>query len=224
MTFTYYGHACFGIETGGKHLLFDPFISGNPLAKDIDLNSIRADYILVSHGHGDHVGDLITIAKKTNATVIAAFEITNWVIRQGYEQVHPMNFGSKDFEFGKLHFVPAQHSSALPDGSYGGTAGGFILEAEKNFYYSGDTSLSMEMQLIRGYAKTDFSILPIGGNFTMDVTDALRATEMIDCSKVIGVHFDTFDLIKIDHKTSISLFERAGKELILPKIGGHISV
>lgn len=225
MTFTYYGHACFGMETGGKHLLFDPFISGNPLAKDIDLSHISADYILVSHGHGDHVGDLITLARNTNATVIAAYEITNWVVRQGYEKVHPMNFGSRDFEFGKLHFVPAQHSSGLPDGSYGGNPGGFIIESPVyRFYYSGDTSLSMEMKLIPGYAKLDFAILPVGGNFTMDVADALRATEMIDCNKIIGVHFDTFDLIKIDHKASVALFEQAGKELILPEIGSSLVI
>lgn len=225
MTFTYYGHACFGIETEGKHLLFDPFISGNPLAKDIDLNDIPADYILISHGHGDHVGDLITMARNTNATVIAAFEITNWVTRQGYEKVHPMNFGSKDFDFGKLHFVPAQHSSALPDGSYGGNPGGFIMEtATHAFYYSGDTALSMEMKLIPGYARPDFAILPIGGNFTMNAADALRAAGMIDCNKIIGVHFDTFDLIRIDHNASIALFEKAGKQLILPEIGTSITL
>lgn len=220
MNFTYYGHACFSIEIAGKHLLFDPFISGNPLAKDIDINSIKADYILVSHGHADHVADLLTIANNTNATVICAAEIADWVNNQGYSNVHPMNFGSRDFDFGTVSFVPAAHSSGLPDGSYGGNPGGFIVRtAEKNFYYSGDTSLTMEMQLVPHYAKIDVAILPIGGNFTMDYRDAIKATEFIQCKNVIGVHFDTFGYIVIDHTKVTKAFDAAGIQLTLPIIG-----
>lgn len=221
MKFTFYGHSCFAIETGGKKLLFDPFISPNELANGIvDIEKIEADYILVSHGHGDHVADLVAIAKRTGAKVIAAYEVITWAQKQGIENVHPMNFGSAHFEFGKLHFLPAAHSSAMPDGSYGGNPGGFLVHgAEKKFYYSGDTCLTMDMQLLPRYAKLDFAILPIGGNFTMDVDDAVIAADFIECDKIVGVHFDTFGYIKIDHDKAKETFKAAGKELILPSIG-----
>ncbi len=226
MKFTFYGHACFGIETGGKNLLFDPFITGNELAKGVvDPQTIPADYILASHGHGDHVGDLIDIAKRTGAKVIGAYEIASWAEKNGVQNVHPMNFGPYNFEFGKLRFVPAWHSSCLPDGSYGGNPGGFVLQLpEGNFYYSGDTCLMLDMQLIPKYAKLDFAILPIGGNFTMDAGDALMAAEFIECDKIIGIHFDTFGYIKIDHEAAKKKFRDAGKELILPKIGETITL
>ena len=225
MKFTYYGHACFAIETGGKKFLFDPFISGNELAKDIDIEKIEADYILISHGHGDHVGDLVSIAKKTKALVIGAYEVVGWAQKQGVENIRPMNFGAAMFEFGKLHFLPAWHSSTMPDGTAGGTPGGFLMHgAEKKFYYSGDTCVMMDMQLIPRYAKLDFAILPIGGNFTMDADDALIAAEFIQCDKIIGVHFDTFGYIKIDHEKVKNIFSAAGKELILPVIGETIEL
>jgi len=226
MKFTYYGHACFAIETCGKKLLFDPFITGNELAKDVDVNSIEADYILVSHGHGDHVGDLVSIAKRTGATVIAAFEVVTWAQNQGVENVHPMNFGSYKFDFGMLKFLPAWHSSAMPDGSYGGNPAGFVIKtAEGNIYYAGDTCLMLDMQLIpRYYAKLDFAILPVGGNFTMDFNDALIAADFIECDKIIGVHFDTFEVIKIDHEAAKEAFSGAGKELMLPKVGEVIEL
>jgi L-ascorbate metabolism protein UlaG (beta-lactamase superfamily) len=225
MKFTFYGHACFSIETAGKKLLFDPFITGNELAKNIDINTIEADHILASHGHGDHVGDLIAIAKRTGAKVIAAYEIASWAEKNGVKNVHPMNFGPYNFDFGRLRFVPAWHSSCLPDGAYGGNPGGFIVEGqEATFYYAGDTCLMMDMQLVPRYAKLDFAILPIGGNFTMDAADALIASDFIQCNKVIGVHFDTFGYIKIDHEKTKRLFKDAGKELILPGIGETINL
>ncbi len=225
MKFTFYGHACFAIESGGKKFLFDPFISPNELAKDIDVNSIEADYILVSHGHGDHVADLVAIAKRTGAQVIAAYEVVGWAQKNGIENVHPINLGPANFPFGKLHFLPAAHSSSLPDGSYGGYAGGFLMHGgDKKFYYSGDTCLTMDMKLVPRYAKLDFAILPIGGNFTMDVDDALVATEFVECSKVIGIHFDTFGYIVIDHEAAKAKFKAAGKELIIPKIGETIEL
>lgn len=223
MKFTFYGHACFAIETDGKKLLFDPFISGNELAKDIDINKIEADYILVSHGHGDHVADLVSIARRTGAQVIGAYEIVDWAQKQGITNVHPMNFGPANFDFGKLHFLPAWHSSSMPDGAYGGNPGGFLVHGkEHKFYYSGDTCLMMDMQLIPRYAKLDFAILPVGGNFTMDADDAVIAADFIKCDKVIGVHFDTFGYIKIDHQVAKEKFKAQGKELILPNIGETI--
>lgn len=225
MKFTFYGHACFAVETGGKKLLFDPFITGNPLARDIDINTIEADYILVSHGHGDHVGDLMAIAKNTNATIISNAEITTWVEAQGYSNVHPMNFGSRNFDFGKVNYVPAMHSSGLPDGSYGGNPGGFVVKNEEiSFYFAGDTCVTMDMQLIPRYAKLDVAILPIGGNFTMDAEDAVLAAEFVQCNKIVGIHYDTFGYIVIDKEAAKGLFERAGKELLLPEIGQTIEL
>lgn len=226
MKFTYYGQSCFAIEVAGKKLLFDPFISGNPLAKDIDINRIEADYILVSHGHGDHVADLVAIAKRTGAMVIAAYEVVNWAMKQGVEKGHHMNFGPFGFDFGTVRFVPAAHSSSMPDGSNGGVAGGFVITTtEGNFYFAGDTSLMLDMQLIpKYYAQLNFAILPVGGNFTMNVNDALIAADFIECDKIIGVHFDTFDPIKIDHDAAKEIFSGAGKELTLPKIGDVIEL
>lgn len=224
MKFTYYGHASFSVEVSGKKLLFDPFITPNSLAKDIDINKIEADYILVSHGHGDHIADVAAIAKNTGATVIGAPEVLNWLKTKGVEKVHEMNFGSFTFDFGRLSFVPAAHSSGLPDGSYGGNPGGFVVATKEiNFYYSGDTSLCMDMQLVPHYAKLDLAILPIGGNYTMDARDAVKAAEMIDCNKIIGVHYDTFPPIAIDKSAAKSLFGMAEKELLLPEIGESLT-
>ena len=225
MNFTFYGHACFAVEVAGKKLLFDPFITGNALAKDIDIKKIEADYILVSHGHGDHVGDLLEIAKNTGAMVISNAEITTWVAKQGYENVHPMNFGARDFDFGKVHYVPAMHSSGLPDGSYGGNPGGFVVRNEEiNFYFAGDTCLTMDMKLIPMYTALDVAILPVGGNFTMDAEEAVLAADFIQCNKIVGIHFDTFGYIVIDHEAAKQKFAEAGKELILPEIGKTIEI
>ena len=225
MKFTYYGQSCFSVETGGTKLLFDPFVTGNELARHIDVNKIEADHILVSHGHGDHVADLVSIAKRTGAQVISAYEVVQWAQKQGVENVHPMNFGSFRFPFGKLHYLPAWHSSTMPDGSAGGTAGGFLVHGEeKKFYYAGDTCLMMDMQLIPRYATLDFAVLPIGGNFTMDVDDAVIAAEFIKCDKIIGCHYDTFGYIKIDHEAAVAKFAAACKQLILPVIGETIEL
>lgn len=225
MKFTFYGQACFAVETGGKKLLFDPFITGNELAKHIDVNAIEADYILISHGHSDHIADLVPIAKRTGAKVIGGVEVIDWLQAQGLSNVHPMNFGSYHFDFGRVSFVPAWHSSSLPDGSYGGNPGGFVVQAQEgNFYFSGDTCLMLDMQLIPHYAKVGFAVLPIGGNFTMDAVDAVKAAEFIQCRKIIGVHYDTFGYIKIDKDAARKVFEEAGCELLLPGIGETIDV
>ena len=225
MKFTFYGHACFSVEVSGKKLLFDPFITGNELAKDIDINKIEADYILVSHGHGDHVGDLMAIAKNTGAMVISNAEITGWVQQQGYDRVHPMNFGSRQFDFGKVHYVPAAHSSSLPDGSYGGNPMGFVITGtEKNFYVSGDTALTTDMQLIPRWGKLDFAVLCIGDNFTMGYEDAVEAAKMVKVNSVIGVHYDTFPYIKINHQQAKQAFAGEGITLHLPGIGQTIDV
>jgi L-ascorbate metabolism protein UlaG (beta-lactamase superfamily) len=225
MRYTYYGQSCFLIETAGTKLLFDPFISHNPLAKDIDISSIQADYILVSHGHGDHIGDLIALAKQTNATVIAMVEITDWLVNKGIEKVHAMNFGKFKFDFGVVRMVWAAHSSALPDGSNGGNPAGFVLELDgKQIYFAGDTGLTREMKLLADLYRLDYAILPIGGNFTMDADDAVIAANYVNCDKVIGVHYDTFSVIEIDKEVAVESFKRAQKTLLLPKIGETIEL
>ncbi len=225
MKYTYYGQSSFLLETETKKFLFDPFISQNPLAKDIDITKIEADYILVSHGHGDHVGDLISLAKQTKATVIAIPEVIGWVMKQGVENVHPMNFGKYKFDFGTVRMVWATHSAGLPDGSYGGNPAGFVLELDgKQIYFAGDTGLTLEMKLLADLYKLDYAILPIGGNYTMDIDDAVIAASYINCNKIIGVHYDTFPVIEIDSKVAIESFKRAQKTLLLPEIGETISL
>lgn len=226
MKLTYFGHSCFQVEIKGKKILFDPFITYNDLAKDIDVKSIETDYIFLSHGHIDHIADCIGIAKRTGCKVVANWEIHEWLNKQGITNTHPMNLGgSWHFEFGKVKSVVAQHSSSLPDGSYGGNPMGFIFTSEEgNFYYSGDTALTLDMQLIPGWAKLNFSVLPIGDNFTMDVTDAVKAADFIQCEKIIGVHYNTFGFIKIDMDQAKNAFADSGKALLLPAIAETIEV
>lgn len=226
MKFTYYGHSSFAVEIKGKKIVFDPFITHNELARSIDVSRIEADYIFVSHGHADHVADLMDLAKRTGATVVAAFEVTEWVKKQGHEKVHPLNTGGKwAFDFGTVKCTVAHHSSGLPDGSYGGNPMGFIfITDEGNFHYSGDTALTFDMELIPRWAKLNYAILPIGDNFTMGVEDAVIAAEFIECSKIIGVHYDTFGYIKIDKADAVRQFETAGLTLLLPAIGETIDV
>lgn len=226
MNLTYYGQSCFAVKIKGKVLLFDPFISPNELAKHIDVNSVAADYILLSHGHNDHIADCIGIARRTGARVVCCWEIHEWLFKHGISHTHPINTGGKrTFNEFTVKCTVAQHSSSLPDGSYGGNSMGFIITSDEgNFYYSGDTALTMDMQLIPKWAKLNFAVLPIGDNFTMDAADATVAAEWIECRQIVGVHFDTFDFIKIDHQKVIKMFSSAGLNLHLIKIGETIEL
>ncbi|MBK5285644.1 MAG: metal-dependent hydrolase [Bacteroidia bacterium] len=226
MKITYYGHSCFGMEVNGKKLLFDPFISPNPLASGIDEQKIGADYILLSHGHEDHVADAESIAKRTGATVVAAYEVAMWLNKKGVEKYHPMNIGGHwFFDFGKVKCVNAVHSSSLPDGSNGGNPMGFLIESsDSNFYYAGDTALTYDMKLIGEFKNIDLAFLPIGSNFTMGVDNAVIAADFIRCDRIIGMHYDTFGYIKINHEEAKQKFTNAGKELILMNIGETLNL
>lgn len=226
MLLTNYGHSCFSVTIKGKNILFDPFITPNELAKNIDINSIEADYIFLSHGHSDHIADCVAIAKRTGATVVATFEVAQWLAKQGVEKTHGLNTGGKwKFEFGTVKCVVAHHSSSMPDGSYGGSAVGFLfITDEENFYYAGDTALTLDMQLIPRWADINFCILPIGDNFTMDVHDAIIAADFVKSNVVIGIHYNTFGVIKIDTRKAIADFKAAGKTLLLPEIGQTIEL
>ncbi|QNK62895.1 metal-dependent hydrolase [Pedobacter sp. PAMC26386] len=225
MKYTYYGQSCFLLEADGKKFLFDPFITHNALASSIDTTKIEADYILVSHGHGDHVADLVLLGKQTGALIIAMPEVAAWAEKQGLTNIHQMNYGSAKFDFGKLRMVWATHSSSMPDGSYGGNPAGFVLETGgKTIYFAGDTSLNLDMKILADLYKLDYAILPIGGNYTMDVDDAIIATKYINCSHVIGVHYNTFPAIEINTKEAVEKFKKQGKVLLLPAIGETIQL
>jgi L-ascorbate metabolism protein UlaG (beta-lactamase superfamily) len=221
MNITYYGHSCFGVEINGKHLLFDPFITANELAGEVNVSELKADYILVSHGHGDHIEDAVAIAKRTGAKIISNYEICLWLEKQGVSNTQAMNIGGKmKFDFGNVKCVVAIHSSSMPDGTYGGNPMGFVVEtSEGNFYYAGDTALTYDMKLIGEYRFVDFAFLPIGDIFTMGPENAIIAAGFINCKRIIGMHYDTFPPIKIDRQDAISKFARSGNELTLFNIG-----
>ncbi|WP_266205363.1 metal-dependent hydrolase [Pontibacter kalidii] len=226
MKITYYGQSCFLFEIGGNRVLFDPFISPNELASSINVDDIKADYILLSHGHQDHVHDAEQIARNNNSTIIATFEIVQWYGAKGLENLHPMNTGGKvTLPFGTVKMVNAIHSSSLPDGTYAGSAAGFVVETEsQTFYYAGDTALTYDMKLIPEQFDVDFALMPIGDNFTMDIHDAMIAADFVQVDKVIGMHYDTFPYIKIDKEEVMEVAKMADKELILMEIGQTIEL
>lgn len=225
MKITFYGHASLGIQIDDIHIIVDPFISANEKAAHIDLETLKADYILLTHAHQDHILDVEAIAKRTNAVIVSNFEIVTHFQNKGFEG-HPMNHGGTwEFDFGTLKYVNAIHTSSFPDGSYGGQPGGFVLESEhKNIYIAGDTALTMDMKLIPMRTKLDLAILPIGDNFTMGIEDAIIASDFVDCDKVLGYHFDTFGYIEIDHKVAKQQFFEKDKDLMLLEIGESIEL
>ncbi|MES2110251.1 MAG: metal-dependent hydrolase [Bacteroidota bacterium] len=225
MKTTYYGQSTFMLEAGGKKLLFDPFISPNPAAKDIDIHSLKPDYILVSHGHGDHVADLLEIQKSSGAVIICIAEIANWLGKHGINNAHGMNIGGGyNFDFGRVKMVNAVHSSTMPDGSAGGNPAGFVIWADgKAIYFAGDTALTYDMKLLAD-ENLDWAYLPIGDNYTMGVDDAVKACGFINCKNVIGMHYDTFPVIKIDKAQAEEKFVKAGISIKLPGIGESIEL
>ena len=225
MKLTYYGHACFGIEVNGTHILVDPFITGNPKASHINIEDLKADYILLTHAHQDHILDVEAIAERTNATIVSNYEIVMYYGAKNL-QGHPVNHGGTfTTDTFSAKYVNAIHTSSFPDGSYGGQPGGFVITAgDKSLYIAGDTALTMDMKLIPMTTKLTVSILPIGDNFTMGVDDAIIASDFVECNTVIGCHFDTFPPIEINVADAKSKFTNANKELVILEIGASINL
>ncbi|MBL7829066.1 MAG: metal-dependent hydrolase [Saprospiraceae bacterium] len=225
MTITYFGHSCFLIEAGGKRLLTDPFVSGNPIAEKVDVHSIRCDYILITHAHVDHIADVETVmSNNPEAMIVGIWEVHDHYSKKGF-RTHPMNKGGWwSFDFGRLKMVNAVHSSSFPDGAYGGEPAGFVVDAADGaLYIAGDTALTLDMQLIPlTCPPLTAAILPIGSNFTMDARDAAIASQFIQCKRIIGCHYDTFGFLKIDHDAAKAAFVEKGAELLLPNIGESV--
>jgi L-ascorbate metabolism protein UlaG (beta-lactamase superfamily) len=226
MRISFHGHSCFTVEISGRRLLFDPYITPNPMATGVDADAVQADLIFVTHGHDDHMHDCEVIARRTGATVVCNFELSQWLRRRGLENLRAINTGgSLEFGFCTVKAVVAHHSSSLPDGSYGGSPLGFACRSQEGcFYYSGDTSLTMDMQLVPSFCPPDIVLLPIGDVFTMGIDDAARAARLLNCRRVVGLHYDTFPAIRIDREAAISHFKKNGLELLLPEPGSSIQI
>lgn len=247
MQIQYLGHSAFLITAStGERLLFDPFITPNPLAKDkVRLEDLRPDYIFLSHAHFDHIADAETLSKAHNAPIIGVWEIHSYFEKRGCP-TYPMNVGGtwrppkkeggKDLEKGKdsgkgkdselwVKLVPAIHTSSFPDGSYGGVPVGFLIsDGEYKVYYAGDTALTLEMELLAERYVLDLAILPIGGTFTMDVEDAVEAALLLDVAHVVGMHYNTFEPIKINVQEAQKAFKQNDVELHLLEIGASLNL
>ena len=225
MIITFYGHASLGLQIKGINILVDPYISANEQASHINIDELKADYILLTHAHQDHTLDVEAIAKRTNATIVSNAEVAGYYEKKGFT-THAMNHGgSWDFDFGRLKMVNAIHSSSFADGTYGVNPAGFVIEGEhKNIYIAGDTALTMDMKLIPMRTKLDLAILPIGNNFTMDIDDAIIASDFIQCDKILGYHYDTFGFIEIDHAEAKRKFFDKDKDLMLLEIGESLEL
>ena len=225
MNIKFLGHSCFSIEINEVTILIDPFISGNALASHIDISTLKADFILLTHAHQDHVLDVEVIAERTKAVIISNYEIAMYYEAKDLN-IFPLNHGgtfkTNDFS---AKYVNAIHTSSFADGAYGGEPGGFVISSkDKNIYVAGDTAVTMDMKLIPMLVKLDVAIFPIGDTFTMGVDDAIIASDLVACDKIIGCHFNTFPPIEIDVEAAKSKFLSKGKELIILEIGENKSL
>lgn len=227
VTYTYYGHSTFAINADGHKIVVDPFFApNNPLAPT-SIDDIEAEFILITHGHGDHIADAVALAKRTGALVITNFEIVNWLAEQGVDNGHGMNMGGGyDFDFGRVKCTIAHHSSALPDGSNGGNPMGFVVtfKSGHTLYIAGDTALTYDMRLIGEDGGVDLAMLPIGDNFTMGPDDAVRAAEFAQAKRVIPVHYNTFPPIKQDPSAFANKLSDVGIECIVLNPGETYTV
>ncbi len=212
--FTYYGHSTFAVEVDGVKLVIDPFFApNNPLAP-VTVDKIEADFILLTHGHADHTADAVALAKRTNATVVANFEIVNWLQNQGVSSCYAMNTGGAySFPFGRVKMTIAHHSSTLPDGTPGGNPAGYVIHFNdgSDVYFAGDTALTYDMKLIGEAGGVDLAILPIGDNFTMGPDDAILAAQFVQAKHVIPAHYNTFPPIKQDAQAFAAQLRRTNE-------------
>ena len=221
LNLTFLGHSCFLLDDGKHQVIIDPFISGNPMAK-VSVDDIKADFILLTHGHDDHLGDTIELAKKNKATVITNFELAAFCSSKGVKNTAGLHIGGgADFPFGSLKLTIAHHGSTQgADLNYGGNPVGFIVRMDgKVIYHAGDTGLFLDMKLIGELDKIDMALLPIGGYFTMDVNDAAKAVEFLQPRKVIPMHYDTFDPIKADPNVFADKVKKVGAECVILQPG-----
>lgn len=224
---TYFSHAAFLLETNGRKILIDPFFTGNPLAT-VKPQEVQCDYILLTHGHGDHVGDTVDIAKRNQATVISNYEIATWCDSNGVT-AHPMHIGgAHEFPFGRVKLTIAHHGSGYQteDGFIymGNPAGALITMEGKTVYHAGDTGLFFDMKLIGEMTSIDIALLPIGDNFTMGIDDAVKATELLNPKRVIPMHYKTFDVIDVDPDEFVQKAKEKGFDACVMDFGGELTI
>jgi len=225
MKLKYFSHSAFQITAdGGKVILIDPFITGNPTTP-INIENIKADYIILTHAHGDHIGDAFDIAKKCDSLIIAVNELADYSIGKGL-RAHNMHIGgSYNFDFGRVKFTIAHHGSLTPDGQYGGEPAGVIITINgKSIYHTGDTGLFYDMKLIGEMDSIDYMLLPIGDNFTMGITDAVKAVELANPGVAIPMHYNTFPVIEADPEEFKNKVESVGKGCLVLEYGQEIDL
>jgi len=225
MRLRYFSHSAFQITANtGTKILIDPFLTGNPTAT-VKADEVSADYIILTHAHGDHVGDAFSIAKRCNSTFICVNELANYCASKGFK-AHNMHIGGGwNFDFGRVKFTIAHHGSMTPDNTYGGEPAGVILSMEgKNIYHTGDTGLFYDMKLIGDLHHIDYMLLPIGDNFTMGITDAVKAVEFVNPDIAIPIHYNTFPVIQADPNEFKKKIEMTGKKCMVLEFGQEIEI